>query len=62
MVVSAVDPPSPREMRRSGIPPVLRQFWPVTVGLPQRPHDSLSFARGFCEGAMGFWSQVKDKI
>jgi hypothetical protein len=30
--------------------------------VPARPDDCLGFARGFCEGAMGFWNEAKDKI
>ena len=34
----------------------------VKVGLAEKPEDCLGFARGFCDGAMGFWKEAKDKI
>ncbi|HWB08412.1 MAG TPA: hypothetical protein VG826_04280 [Pirellulales bacterium] len=48
--------------RRTEVPAVLRQFWPVRVGLPEKPGDCSTFARGFCDGAVGFWNEAKDKI
>ncbi len=60
--VTGIDAPAHRERRRGPVPAALRQFWPVKVGLSERPDDCLSFARGFCEGAMGFWSQAKEKL
>jgi hypothetical protein len=47
---------------RGAVPAVLREFWPIKVGLTQKPRDCFSFARGFCEGAMQFWTDAKDKI
>jgi hypothetical protein len=62
LAVTAVELPPRREIRRGQIPPALREFWPVKIGLPDKPHDCLSFARGFCEGAMRFWSEAKERI
>jgi hypothetical protein len=62
LAVTAAELPPRREIRRGAIPSALREFWPVKVGLPEKPHDCLSFARGFCEGALGFWNEAKDRI
>jgi hypothetical protein len=58
-VVTGLDTPV-REMGK--FPRGLRDFWPMKVGLLERPDDCLSFARGFCDGAMQFWKDAKDKI
>jgi hypothetical protein len=62
LAVTAAELPPRQEVRRGHIPPELKEFWRVKIGLPGQPDDCLSFARGFCEGAMRFWNEAKDKI
>lgn len=62
LAVTAAELPGPRDVRRGAIPSAVREFWPAAVGLSEKPRDCLSFARGFCEGAMRFWNEAKRKI
>ena len=60
LAVTGSEKPAPRDVRQA--PPRRREFWPVTIGLWEKPRDCLGFARGFCESAMRFWSEAKRKI
>lgn len=61
-VVTGMEFPDRRETRKGHIPLELREFWPARVGLAERPEDCLGFVRGFCEGAVQFWREAKDKL
>lgn len=56
LAVTGADGPE----RKGSVHP--KEFWPVKVGLSERPDDCLSFATGFCEGSMVFWKEAKEKI
>jgi hypothetical protein len=56
--VTGIDVPA----RPGPVPGALKEFWRARVGISERPDDCLGFARGFCEGALSFWNEAKNRI